>query len=211
MGDHEEHKRAEGETPSVSAIPPAAEVPAVVKNEGENHATEDKSLIPIPEETASPPPAAPAAAVKEIADPAVKKGVGSSTDRDVLFAKIEMEKRLALIKAWEESEKTKAENKAYRRMSIVELWENNKRTNVEAELRKIEEKYEKKKAGYAEKMKNKVAEIHKTGEERRAIIEAKEKEQSLKVEETAAKFRSTGNTPKKLLLWCCVCQHSAVK
>ena len=63
MGDQEEHKRAEGETPSVSAIPPTAEeVPAVVKNEGENHATEDKSVIPIPEETASPPPAAPAAA-----------------------------------------------------------------------------------------------------------------------------------------------------
>lgn len=65
MGDQEEHTRAEGETLSVSAIPPAAEeVPAVVKNEGENHATKDKSVIPIPEETASPPPAAPAAAVK---------------------------------------------------------------------------------------------------------------------------------------------------
>ncbi|PRQ17748.1 hypothetical protein RchiOBHm_Chr7g0198371 [Rosa chinensis] len=38
-----------------------------------------------------------------------------------MSAEIETEKRLALIKAWEESEKTKAENRAYKRMSAVGL------------------------------------------------------------------------------------------
>ncbi|KAH0974793.1 hypothetical protein GBA52_016692 [Prunus armeniaca] len=95
-------------------------------------------------------------------------------------------------------------------MSTVELWEDNKKTSVEAELKKIEEKFERKKAENAEKMKNKVAEIHKAGDERRAFIEAKQREQCLRVEETAAKFRSTRITPKKLLLGCFISQHSAV-
>ncbi|XP_034217416.1 remorin 1.4-like [Prunus dulcis] len=79
--------------------------------------------------------------VPESAYPAVKKDItgGGSTERDALYAQIETGKRLALIKAWEESEKTKAENKAYRRMSTVELWEDSKRTSVEAELKKIEQ------------------------------------------------------------------------
>ncbi|ONI07034.1 hypothetical protein PRUPE_5G096200, partial [Prunus persica] len=150
--------------------------------------------------------------VRESAYPAVKKDItgGGSTERDALHAQIETEKRLALIKAWEESEKTKAENKAYRRMSTVELWEDSKKTSVEAELKKIEEKFERNKAEYAEKMKNKVTEIHKAGDERRAFIEAKQREQCPRVEETAAKFRSTGIALKKLLLGCFISQHSAV-
>ena len=57
---------------------------------------------------------------------------------------------------------------------------------------------EKKKAEYAEKMKNKVAEIHKAAEEKRAIIEAQKGEEILKAEECAAKYRATGGTPKKV-------------
>lgn len=58
---------------------------------------------------------------------------------------------------------------------------------------------EKKKAEYAEKIKNKIATIHKEAEEKRAIIEAKKGEDLLKAEETAAKYRATGTAPKKLL------------
>lgn len=58
---------------------------------------------------------------------------------------------------------------------------------------------EKKKAAYVEKMKNKIALIHKAAEEKRAMIEAKRGEDLLKAEETAAKYRATGTAPKKLL------------
>ncbi|KAH7513960.1 hypothetical protein FEM48_Zijuj11G0038200 [Ziziphus jujuba var. spinosa] len=135
----------------------------------------------------------------QIADPASAKCAEGPIDRDTVLARVEAEKRLALIKAWEESEKTKAENKAYKKMSAVGSWENTKRAAVEAQLRKIEEKLEKKKAEYAEKMKNKMAEVHKAAEEKRAMVEANRLEQHLKVEETAAKYRAAGYTPKKLL------------
>ncbi|KAI5655522.1 hypothetical protein M9H77_32709 [Catharanthus roseus] len=121
-----------------------------------------------------------------------------SKDRDAEFARLELEKRLALIKAWEESEKTKADNKAYKKLSAVGAWENTKRASVEAELKQIEEDFERKKAAYAEKMKNKIAEIHKEAQEKRAIVEAKRGEHILKIEETSANFRATGNIPKKL-------------
>ena len=50
-----------------------------------------------------------------------------------------------------------------------------------------------------EKMKNKVALIHRSAEEKRAVIEAKRGEDLLKAEEMAAKYRATGTGPKKLL------------
>lgn len=56
---------------------------------------------------------------------------------------------------------------------------------------------ENKKAEYAEKMKNQVAMIHKTAEEKRIMVEAKRGEEVLKAEECAAKYRATGQTPKK--------------
>ena len=62
-----------------------------------------------------------------------------------------------------------------------------------------QEKLEKKKAEYAEKMKNKVAELHKLAQEKRAMVEAQKGEQLLKAEESAAKYRATGHVPKKLL------------
>lgn len=63
----------------------------------------------------------------------------------------------------------------------------------------LQEKLEKKKAEYAEKMKNKVAMIHKEAEEKKALVEAKRAEDVLKAEEAAAKYRTTGKPPKKLL------------
>lgn len=62
-----------------------------------------------------------------------------------------------------------------------------------------QEKLEKKKAEYVEKMKNKIASVHKAAEEKRAMIEAKQGEDLLKAEEIAAKYRATQTTPKKLL------------
>lgn len=62
-----------------------------------------------------------------------------------------------------------------------------------------QESLEKKKAEYIEKIKNKIALLHKAAEEKRAIIEAKRGEDLLKAEETAAKYRATGTAPKKLL------------
>lgn len=60
-----------------------------------------------------------------------------------------------------------------------------------------QEKIENQKAEYAEKMKNKIAMIHKAAEEKRALVEAKRGEELLKAEETAAKYRATGQAPKK--------------
>ncbi|KAJ6686229.1 CARBOXY-TERMINAL REGION REMORIN [Salix purpurea] len=132
-------------------------------------------------------------------EPAPKKVSGGSIDRDIALADLEKEKRLSFIKAWEDSEKTKAENKSQKKLSVVAAWENSKKAALEAKLRNIEEKLEKQKAEYAEKMKNKIALIHKEAEEKKAIVEAKRGEEVLKAGEMAAKYRATGQAPKKLL------------
>ncbi|KAH9719595.1 hypothetical protein KPL70_005839 [Citrus sinensis] len=112
---------------------------------------------------------------------------------------LEKEKKLALIKAWEENEKAKADNRAYKRLSAVGSWEKSKKAAVELQLKKFEEKWEKKKAEYEERIKNKVADINMKAEEKRAIIEAQRGEDFLKVEETAGKFRAAGFIPRKFL------------
>ncbi|XP_017972146.1 PREDICTED: remorin isoform X2 [Theobroma cacao] len=142
--------------------------------------------------------------VKEEKDAAAKTDVAEEKSlipvpENSVLARVETEKRLALLKAWEENEKAKVENKAHKKISAIGSWENTKKAGVEAQLKKIEEQLEKKKAEYAEKMKNRVAEIHREAEEKRAMIEAKRGEDFLKIEETAAKFRATGYTPKKFL------------
>lgn len=58
---------------------------------------------------------------------------------------------------------------------------------------------EKKKAEYGEKMRNKVALIHKEAEEKRAEIEAIRGAELLKAQEMAAKYNATGTSPKKPL------------
>lgn len=52
-----------------------------------------------------------------------------------------------------------------------------------------------------EKLRNKIALIHKAAEEKKAIVEAKKGEDHLKAEEIAAKYRATRTSPKKLLSW----------
>ncbi|KAK1315355.1 hypothetical protein QJS10_CPA06g00340 [Acorus calamus] len=92
-------------------------------------------------------------------------------------------------------------NRAQKKVSTIGSWENAKQAEVESELKKVEEKLERKKAEYAERMKNKIALIHKEAEEKRAMVEAKRGEELLKAEEIAAKYRASGLAPKKLLGW----------
>jgi len=150
----------------------------------------DESKAPPPADTKTP-------------HPAVKRVSLGPTDRDVGLAHVEKEKSLSFIKAWEESEKAKVDNKAQKKLADVSSWENTKKAAIEAKLKKLEEELEKKKADYAEKMQNKVALIHKEAEERRAMVEARKGEEMLKAEEMAAKYRATGTVPKKLGFFGC--------
>ncbi|KAA8516025.1 hypothetical protein F0562_019204 [Nyssa sinensis] len=166
--------------------------PAPAKVETPNDVVEEKAVIPKPEEKVDDSKAL--AIADKTPDSPVKKISGGSLDRDVALAQIEKEKRFSLIKAWEESEKSKVDNKAQKNLSDVASWENSKKANIEAQLKKIEEQLEKKKADYAEKMKNKIAFIHKQAQEKRAMVEARRGEEMLKAEEMTAKYRATGGS-----------------
>lgn len=145
-------------------------------------------------------PPKPSVPIFEAADLAPVEKTGS-INRDAVLTHVETEKKMSLVKAWEESEKSKAENKAVKKLSGVTSWENTKKANVEADLQKYVEKLEKKKAVYAEKLQNKIALLHKEAEEKRAMVEAKKGEDLLKAEELAAKYRATGSVPKKAFGW----------
>ncbi|EYU25089.1 hypothetical protein ABFS82_06G034300 [Erythranthe guttata] len=189
----EEAKKVEPES-CVEAPPPvAAEPPKEV--------AEEKALVVPP-----PPPVeekaddCKALAIVEKEPEAVEeKKLEGSINRDAVLSRVATEKRMSLIKAWEESEKSKAENKAQKKVSAIGAWENSRKATLEAELKKIEEQLEIKKAQYIEKLKNKVAYVHKAAEEKRANVEAQRGEELLKAEEVAAKYRATGTGPKKLL------------
>ncbi|KAF6148690.1 hypothetical protein GIB67_003781 [Kingdonia uniflora] len=198
----EESKKVEVELPcEPTTVAPAA--PVV-----ESPVKEEKTVIPPPADDECK-----ALAVVDTPESTQEKpSGGGSQDRDIVLARVETEKRLSLLKAWEENEKTKAENKnisnlsklitlnrAYRKTSAIGAWENSKKASVEAQLKKIEEKLEKKKAEYLEKMQNKIAMIHKEAEEKRAMVAASKGEDLLKAEETAAKYRATQSAPKKLM------------
>ncbi|CAJ1817487.1 unnamed protein product [Sphenostylis stenocarpa] len=127
--------------------------------------------------------------------PENKPSSRGSIDRDIALAQVAKEKQMSYVKAWEESEKAKADNRG-------SCLGRKKEAALEAELKKLEEKLEKKKAKCVEKMKNKMALVHKKAEEKRAVIESKRGEEVLKAEESAAKYRATGTTPKKSM-GCC--------
>ncbi|XP_027365926.1 remorin-like [Abrus precatorius] len=196
----EQPKKVECESPSKPApteTTPQSE-PVVVHDLPKEDVAEEKSVIPQP----SPPDDSKALAIVEKPksnEVAEEKPIEGSVNRDTVLARVATEKRLSLIKAWEESEKSRAENKAHKKLSAISAWENCKKAATEAELKRIEEQLEKKKAEYAEKLKNKIATIHREAEEKRAMIEAKKGEDFLKAEETSAKYRATGTAPKKLL------------
>ncbi|XWS37828.1 hypothetical protein CRYUN_Cryun19dG0078800 [Craigia yunnanensis] len=209
----EEPKKVETETPSEPPLPPPAPKPA----EASQDVVEDKSVIPPPPTEEKPAESTELAAVENIflsfslskaTESTEEKSTEGSINRDAVLARVATEKRISLIKAWEESEKSKAENKfcgcdsldkSSQKAFFNRGLENSKKAALEAELNKIEEKLEKQKAEYVEKLKNKVALIHKEAEEKKAIVEANRGEDLLKAEEIAAKYRATGTTPKKIL------------
>nr|XP_043612956.1 remorin-like [Erigeron canadensis] len=180
----EEPKIVEAQPECVAEPPPPAAV------ETKPPVTEEKS-----DDTKVVP------AVEKSAETCEEKPAEGSAHRDAQLARVATEKKDALIKAWEESERSKVENRAQKQLAAIAAWENSKKAELEAQLKKIEEKLEKKKANYTEKMKNKIAHLHKTAEEKRAITEAKRGEGLLKAEEFYAKCRATGTTPKKLMRW----------
>ncbi|CAL4912170.1 unnamed protein product [Urochloa decumbens] len=175
----------------------AAEEAKKVEVEATKDIAEEKAVVPLP----SPPavtkldkPADDSKAIVVVKDAAEKPAAtGGSTERDAYLAKIVSEKRLTLITAWEESEKARAENRAAKKLAYITSWENAKKAEMEAELKKIE-----KKAAYEEKLKNKLAMLHKTAEEKRALTEAKRGEEIIMAEELAAKYRAKGEAPTKL-------------
>lgn len=114
--------------------------------------------------------------------------------------------------------------RAVKKLSAIAAWENSRKAAVEAELKRMEvcysltfsvvvsyqvmlnlsklyvqEELEKQKAEFAEKVKNKIALLHKTAEEKRAMVVARRGEEMLRAEELAAKHRATGLLPKKFL------------
>ncbi|KAK4403590.1 Remorin [Sesamum angolense] len=174
---------------------PCSDPPAPEPAEAPKDVSEEKIVVPPPPEEKADE--SKALVVVEMDDIYMLKSFNVFSD--AVLARVATEKRLSLIKAWEESEKSKAENKAQKKISAIAAWENSKKASLEAELKKIEEQLEKKKAQYIEKMKNRVALVHKAAEEKRAMVEAKRGEDLLKADEMAAKYRATGTGPKKLL------------
>ncbi|XP_021314383.1 remorin isoform X9 [Sorghum bicolor] len=83
-------------------------------------------------------PAAGAGEAKNGPPVAVDKAGAAPADRAdaAVLAKVEMDRKLSMIKAWEESEKSKAQNKAEKKMlSAIMAWEKTKKAAVEAKLR----------------------------------------------------------------------------
>ncbi|CAM8876850.1 unnamed protein product [Rhodiola kirilowii] len=117
---------------------------------------------------------------------------GGIFDKDTEMAKVEMEKRMALIKAWEDNEKAKAENRAYKKMILVEYWEEKKKAALELKLKEIEENLEKAKAVLREQKKNKEAELRKVADEKRAVIEAQCGRNIVEIVGKADRYRATG-------------------
>ncbi|XP_074558941.1 remorin-like [Curcuma longa] len=172
-----------------AAVVAGARPEPVLKDVEEEKAT----IVPAPEER--PKFSMLLAEVQNHEEPSAES---RSTDRGATLARALKEKRLSLIKAWEENEKVESESRAVKKIAEIVAWENSKKAEAEAEQKKKEEKLEKKKAEYAEKMRNKIASIRKEAEAKKAIIEAKQGKEVIKVEETAAKYRSAGFAPKKI-------------
>ncbi|XP_042401382.1 remorin-like, partial [Zingiber officinale] len=137
--------------------------------------------------------------VEQAEDEPKEEGSGGSIERDAVLSRLATEKKLSLIKAWEDNEKTKTENKALKKLSAIAAWENSRKAAVEAELKRKEEDLGKQKAEFTEKVKNKIVLLHKTAEEKRAIVAARHGEEMLRAEELATNHRATGLVPNKFL------------
>ncbi|CAL4917451.1 unnamed protein product [Urochloa decumbens] len=150
---------------------------------------EEKAAMPAPEESKA------LVVVEGDEKPAATDG---SRDRDAFLTRVATDKTTSLIRAWEESEKAKADNRAARRLANVTSWENSKVAQMEAELKKIHEQLEMKKAAQAEKLRNSAAAARRAAEEKRAAAVAMRGEEVIRAEEAAARYRATGQAPAKL-------------
>ncbi|KAG7013231.1 hypothetical protein SDJN02_25989, partial [Cucurbita argyrosperma subsp. argyrosperma] len=189
----DEPKKMESKPPSEPSPPQAAEL----VEEPTKNVAEEKSIIQL-----TPPEKMPADDSKplliiEKTEAKIEEKQSSSINRDAELARVATEKRHSLKLG--KRVKNQEQRTAHKKLSEIGSWESSKKAAVEAELKQIEEKFEKKKAEYVEKMKNKIALIHKAAEEKKAVIEAKRGEEKLKAEEIAAKYRATGTAPKKIL------------
>ncbi|MCO5555354.1 hypothetical protein L7F22_008900 [Adiantum nelumboides] len=123
-----------------------------------------------------------------------------SLNREIVLAKLNQEKVLSLIKAWEDNVKAKSMNRLGKKLAKISAWEKAKKARAEAHLQELEERLEKKKASFVENVKNEIAAVHRKAEEERALTEASHGAQILKAEEVAAKYRASGKLPKKYAL-----------
>uniref|UniRef100_A0A0E0R132 Remorin C-terminal domain-containing protein n=1 Tax=Oryza rufipogon TaxID=4529 RepID=A0A0E0R132_ORYRU len=188
----------------MAEVAPPAPAPEPTKD-----IAEERAAVPAPEESK---------AMTVVDDAEKAAATGGSHERDALLTTVATEKRISLIKAWEENEKAKADNKSVERYKIpafqmsprltetfahraakkladIASWENSK----VAEIKKYQEYLERKKAEQVEKLMNGVAKVHRAAEEKRAATEARRGEEVVKAEEAAAKYRAKGEPPKKLL------------
>ncbi|KAI5072611.1 hypothetical protein GOP47_0012717 [Adiantum capillus-veneris] len=120
-----------------------------------------------------------------------------SLNREIVLAKLNQEKVLSLIRAWEDNIKAKSVNRLGKKLAKISAWEKAKKARAEAHLQELEEKLEKKKASFVENVKNEIAAVHRKAEEERALAEANHGAQTLKAEEVAAKYRASGKLPRK--------------
>ncbi|KAL6906543.1 hypothetical protein ACP4OV_004144 [Aristida adscensionis] len=129
-------------------------------------------------------------------NPAAKGGSHEeAAASNAYLTRVETEKRMSLIKAWEENEKAKANNRAARRLASVTCWENSKIAQMEADLKKIHEQVEVEKAERAQKLRNKAAAVHRAAEEKRAAAEARRGAEAVRAGEAAARYRARGVAP----------------
>ncbi|KAK9178779.1 hypothetical protein WN943_027973 [Citrus x changshan-huyou] len=119
----EEPKKLETETPTEPPPPPSTEPAAPAAAEPPKDVADDKTVIPSPPAEDKPEESKALAVVDkapEAEPPTGEKSTEGSVNRDAVLARVETEKRISLIKAWEESEKSKAENKL--RASFLEFF-----------------------------------------------------------------------------------------
>ncbi|KAK9181770.1 hypothetical protein WN944_024909 [Citrus x changshan-huyou] len=109
----EEPKKLETETPTEPPPPPSTEPAAPAAAKPPKDVADDKTVIPSPPAEDKPEESKALAVVDkapEAEPPTGEKSTEGSVNRDAVLARVETEKRISLIKAWEESEKSKAEN-----------------------------------------------------------------------------------------------------
>ncbi|KAH7435027.1 hypothetical protein KP509_06G045700 [Ceratopteris richardii] len=120
-----------------------------------------------------------------------------SLNKDIVLAKLNQDRVLNLIKAWEDSVKAKSLNRLGKKLAKITAWEKANKARTEAQLQELEEKIENKRASFVETVHNEIAAIHRRSEEERAVAEAKHGEETLKAAEMATKYRACGKIPRK--------------